>query len=565
MVETSIYDSLSEERKELQSRGLLPGWFTTGGWQLFKSKYLYEAEGIKDTFERIATTASKHTPNPEMWAPKFFDIMWNGWLAPSTPVISNMGTPKGMPVSCSGQMVGDSIDDFYKNYRETALLTKHGFGTSANLSNVRPRGHEISSGGRASGVLPVIKHFIQDMRDVAQGNSRRGAWAGYLDILHDDYWEVANYLERYPDDLNIGWVISDKFIESLEVGDEESLARFQRSLKVRSTTGKGYYLFSDKANKLSPDMYKDLGLVVDASNLCTEISLYSNEEETFTCVLSSMNLSKYDEWKNTDAVFTATVFLDCVAQEFIEEGSKVSGLGKAVRFTDKNRALGLGALGFHTYLQKNMIPIESFEAHMKNIDIFQNINDRALEASRWMAKEWGEPDNCLGYGVRNTHVMAVAPNTSSALLCGGVSQGIEPVVANVYNQPSSAGEISRINPVFMEYARVKGCWNEELVLDIDEHQGSVQHLGWMSDEDKLVFKTAYEVDQKALVRLAAARQPYICQGQSINLFFDADEDEGYIAEVHKEAFLNPMIKSLYYMRGQAGVLASKGECLACEG
>tara|TARA_R110000850_G_scaffold148827_2_gene271121 strand:- start:3489 stop:4322 length:834 start_codon:yes stop_codon:yes gene_type:complete len=277
-----------------------------------------------------------------------------------------------------------------------------------------------------------------------------------------------------------------------------------------------------------------------------------------------MNLSKYDEWKDTDAVFVSTVFLDCVAEEFIQMGKTIPGLENAVRFTEKGRALGLGTLGFHTYLQQKGIAFESFEAHMLNRTIFKGISDEALEASKWMATHFGEPEWCRGYGVRNSHTMAIAPNTSSALVCGGVSQGIEPIVANVYNQLTSAGEINRTNPVFMEFAKGKGKWNEELVKDIIDNDGSVQHLDWLTDDERMVFRTAYEVDQKAIIRLAAARQEYIDQAQSINLFFDADEDEAYISEVHKEAFLNPHIKSLYYMRTKAGVNASK-DCIACEG
>lgn len=561
----SIYDKLSQERKELQAQGYVPEWFTTGGWQLFKEKYLHEAVGLKDTYMRIAKTAAQHTDNPESWAARFFDIMWRGWLAPSTPVLSNMGTIKGMPVSCSGQHIEDSIDGFYKAYHETAMLTKNGFGTSGYLGDIRPRGAKIRTGGKASGVLPIFKHFVQDMRDVAQGTSRRGAWAGYLPIEHGDFYEVADYLEHNPDDLNIGWNVSDAFIARLEEGDSDALARYQHAMKIRAVTGKGYFFKTDAVNKMSPQMYKDLGLAVKASNLCTEITLYSDEDHTFTCVLSSMNLSKYDEWKHTDAVFVATVFLDCVASEFISMAQGVGGFEKAVRFTRASRALGLGALGFHTYLQSKMIALESFEAHMLNIEIFQHLHEEATRATKWMAKAWGEPEWCESYGVRNTHLIAVAPNTSSALICGGVSQGIEPVVANLYNQPTAAGEIYRVNPVLLELAKKRVGWSDELVKRLIDSEGSVQGEGWLTAEEKAVFKTAYEIDQMALVRLAAARQPYICQAQSLNLFFDADEDEEYISAVHKEALLNPNIKSLYYMRTKAGVQASKGECVACEG
>ncbi|QVJ12731.1 ribonucleotide reductase of class Ia (aerobic), alpha subunit [Pseudomonas phage PSA11] len=562
---TSIYEKLSQERKELQAQGLVPEWMTTGGWQLFKEKYLWEARGLKDTYERIAKTAARHTDDPDKWASKFFDVLWRGWLAASTPVLSNMGTIKGMPVSCSGQYIEDSIDGFYSAYHETAMLTKNGFGTSGYLGDIRPRGSVISTGGKASGTLPIFKHFVQDMRDVAQGTSRRGAWAGYLPIDHGDFYEIVDYLKNFPDDLNIGWNLSQAFIDRLEAGDVDAVQRFQRAMYVKAITGKGYFFKPDTVNAMNPQMYKDRGLEVKASNLCTEITLFSDEDHTFTCVLSSMNLEKYDEWKNTDAVFVSTVFLDCVAQEFIRLAKGQKGFEKSVRFTEASRALGLGALGFHTYLQAKMIPLESFEAHMTNLEIFQHLHEEATRATKWMAKAWGEPGWCKGYGVRNTHLLAIAPNTSSALICGGVSQGIEPVVANLYNQPTSAGEIYRVNPVFLNLAKKRVGWTDELVKDLIKSEGSVQHLDWLSPKEKAVFKTAYEVDQAALVRLAAARQPYICQAQSINLFFDANEREAYIAQIHKEALLNPQIKSLYYMRTKAGVQASKGECEACSG
>lgn len=561
----SLYEQLSEERKKLQALGDLPDFITTGGYQLLKEKYLSEGESLKQRYSTIARTAANHTDNPDFWYPKFFDVMWKGWLAPSTPVLSNMGTTKGLPVSCSGGYIDDSIDGFYKAYHQAAQLTKYGFGTSGYLGDIRPRGSRISSGGKSSGTLPVFKNFVQTMRDVAQGTSRRGAWAGYLPIDHKDFLEVVDYVEHHPDDLNVGWIISDGFIDRLNNGDLDALHRYQRSLKVKAVTGKGYYFFKDKVNRLNPLCYRDKGLEVAASNLCTEITLFSDASHTFTCVLSSLNLEKYDEWKNSDAVFTSTVFLDCVASEFIHCAKGISGLEPAVEFTRKSRALGLGTLGFHSYLQSKSIPFESFEAHLINLEIFKGVRDEAERATKWMAEQWGEPEWCEGYGRRNTHLLAIAPNTSSALICGGSSQGIEPLVSNIYNQPTSAGEISRANPRFIELARGRGMWTKELMSDLISSNGSVQHLSWLSDDEKLVFRTAYEIDQRSIIRLASARQQFIDQAQSINLFFDANEDETYISEVHKEAFTNPMIKSLYYMRTQAGVKASKNECLSCEG
>lgn len=566
-VNLSAYAELSMERKAAQASGDLPDWVTTGGYQMLKEKYLYKGATLKQTFERIADTASLHLPKhlQTVYAHRFFLLMWRGWLALSTPILSNMGTPKGMPVSCSGQYIGDSINDFYKSYHELAMLTKHGFGTSSNLTNIRPRGAIINSGGKASGVIDVITSCVEDMRKVAQGTSRRGAWAGYLDIEHGDFWEVIEYLERFPDDLNIGWIMTNEFKAKLDAGDEEAHRRWERHLKVRAVTGKGYHIYIDDVNNKRPQCYIDKDIKISASNLCTEIFLPSDKEHTFTCVLSSLNLAKYDEWQDTTAVHDSIVFLDCVASEFIKLAKGVEGFERAVRFTEKSRALGLGTLGFHTYLQQRMLPFGSFEAHMVNNRIFGGIKNQALAATQFLANELGEPEWCKGYGIRNSHLLAIAPNTSSALICGGTSQGIEPWVANVYNQQTSAGELYRINPVFMKLAKERGRFNNELVADILDKKGSVQHLDWLTQLEKDVFKTAYEINQKDILRLASARQIHICQGQSLNLFFDADEDETYISEVHQQAYNDENINALYYMRTLPGVQASKGECIACEG
>lgn len=561
----TIYEQLSAERKQLQTEHLVPEWMTTGGYQMFKQKYMWEGKNVNETFERIAHCAAQHMPYPIYWQNKFYALMVKGWLGLSTPVLANMGTNRGMPVSCSGQAVDDSIDDFYLSAHELAQLTKHGFGTSSYLGDIRPRGSDISVGGKSSGVMPVIKNYVQVMRDVAQGTARRGAWAGYLPIDHGDYYEVVNFLERNPDDLNMGWVVTDEFIERLDNGDKDATERLQRAMKVKAVTGKGYFFFVDKVNAANPEMYNSLELEVKASNLCVEINLMSDADHSFTCVLSSMNLAKFDEWKDTDAVFVATVFLDCVVSEFLKQATGKSGFRKTVNFTKKSRALGLGVMGFHTYLQQKMIPFESMDAHLLNNEIFKHLDDNSLEASKWMAKELGEPEWCKGYGVRNTHRLAIAPTTTNALICGGVSQGIEPVVANLFNQQTSAGVLYRVNPVFLELAKSRGKFTDGLVKDLSQNtNGSVQHLDWLTDHEKEVFKTAYEIDQRAIIRLASARQRRICQGQSLNLFFDADESEEYIMEVHQLAFKDPYIKALYYMRTQAGVQASKGECTVCE-
>ena len=566
---TNIYDKLSEERKELQAKGLVPEWYSTGGYQLFKEKYEYQTEGrsVRGQFERIAKTAAKHLKGTKYEAEaeqKFFDLLWKGWLSPSTPVLANMGTKRGLPVSCSGGIIHDSIYGFYSNRLETAMLTKMGFGTSSYLGNIRPRGSKISVGGKASGVVPVFKGHVADMRDVAQGTARRGAWAGYLEITHGDFDELADFIMSEPDDANVGWIIPNSFIDALEAKEPEAIRRFQKAMKLKMVTGKGYFCFIDKINAKRPEMYKRLDLFVKASNLCNEITLFADDEHTFTCVLSSMNVSKYPEWKDTDAVFWATIFLDCVAEELIERGQNIPGLEKAIRFTAKGRALGLGQCGFHTLLQEKMISFESFEAHMLSQEIAKHIWEQSEKASRDMAIELGEPEWCKGTGLRNTHRIAIAPTKSTALLMGGISEGINPDPAMSFTQNTAGGEVDRLNPVLLKLMKKKGVYTKKNVQEITDKQGSVQHVSWLTDEEKAVFKTAFEINQKVIIRMASARGRYIDQWQSLNLFFSADENPAWIAEVHGEAFRDPNILGLYYIYTQAGVQASKVECEACQ-
>lgn len=562
----NIYNKLSEERKRLQEEGLVPEWYTTGGYQLFVEKYEYQTEGrsVRGQFERIAKTAAKHVPMLKEAEAKFFELFWKGWLSPSTPVLANMGTNRGMPVSCSGTIAEDSVDGFYSNLYEVAMLTKYGFGTATDLSNIRPRGSAISVGGKASGVMPVIKEHIHAMRNIAQGTARRGAWAAYLDIEHGDFNEVVEYVLSEPDDCNIGWTIKQSFIDRLNAGDKEAVYRFQRAMKVKMVTGKGYFFFVDKANNKRPAMYQDKNMFINNSQLCSEIMLFNDHEHTYTCVLSSMNAAKYPEWKDTDAVYWATVFLDCVAEEFIQKAKSIKALQKAVRFTEKGRALGLGLCGIHTLFMQKMISFESFDAHMLSQEIQINIMEQARDATKDLSNILGEPEWCKGYGVRNTHLIAIAPTKSTALLMGGVSEGINPDPAMSYTQMTAAGEVDRLNPVLLDLMKKKGVYNKKHVQEITDKQGSVQHVDWLTAEEKEVFKTAFEINQKAVLRLASARSRYIDQWQSLNLFFAADEDPAWIAEVHQEAFSDPNILALYYIYTQAGVQASKGECEACQ-
>lgn len=564
MTSISERDKLSQERKKLQEEGLLPEWFTTAGYQLFKSRYQW-ADTPRQQYETIASTLAQHTDDPEKWRAKFFELLWKGWLSPSTPVLANTGTDRGLPVSCSGGYIPDSIDGFYTARREAALLTKHGFGTSGFLGDIRPRGAAISSGGKASGVLPVLKGFVQDSRDVSQGGVRRGSWAGYLPIDHNDFDEVVTFLEKEPDDVNIGWNISDEFIRRLDSGDKDAQARFAKALKTKLVTGKGYFFFPDRANRKLPKYYP---IPVKASNLCSEIVLPSDEDHTFTCVLSSMNVAKYDEWKDTDAIFTATVFLDCVASEFLARARGIRGLENAVRFTERARALGLGVAGFHTYLQSRRWSLDGIDAIYFNQELFEKLDRESWRASEWMGENWGQPEwtdfSRTGEWVRNASRIAVAPTKSTALIMGGISEGINPDPAYVYTQATAGGEVSRISPILLEVMKERGVYNKQTVQSILDNFGSVQHVDWLTPEEKKVFRTAFEYDQHVLVRLAAQRARYIDQWQSVNLFFAAGEDPKYIADVHKEAFKNENILGLYYIYSRAGVQASKDRQNECE-
>ena len=568
----SIYDKLSKERKRLQKEGLVPEWFTTGGYSMFTQKYEYDTSGrsVRGQFERIAKASAKYLKGTKFEAEaegKFFDLMWNNWLSLSTPIMSNMGTDRALPVSCSGGVVDDSINGFYKNRYETAILTKHGFGTSAYLGGIRPRGTPYGKDkkGTASGIWPVFKGHAQDMIDVSQGSQRRGAWAGYLEIDHKDFDEVYDHIYNDPDGMNVGWIITDAFLKRLQSGDADAVRRYQRCLKMKMVVGRGYFWFVDKVNRKLPDPYKRAGMKNYASNLCVEIALPADNEHQFTCVLSSMLVHRFDEWKDTDAVYWATIFLDCVAEEFIQRAKDIEGLEKTVRFTQKARALGLGQAGFHTYLQDHMIPFESLEARMVSQQVAKHIWEESLRASQDMAKELGEPEWCRGFGVRNASRIAIAPTKSSAIMFGGVSEGINPDPAMVFTQKSAGGSIDRIVPSLLKIMKERGVYNKRTIKTITERFGSVQHVDWLSDDEKAVFKTAFEINQKTVVALASARGRYIDQWQSLNLFFAAEERPEWISEVHQQAFEDPNILGLYYIYTQAGIGAAKEtECVACQ-
>lgn len=559
-----MFEQLSQERKQLQEQGKLPSWYTTQAWQMFKGKYQVPGEdAVQGRHRRIAYTLSRHMKGrEEEWEDLFFNELWDGILSPSSPALANTGTDRGMMVACSGQVVDDSVDGFYTALRETAMLSKWGFGTSADFSGIRPRGTPISKGGKASGAVEVINDFFTAAGKISQGGARRGSIGAYLDIEHDDWDEACDSLAAEPNGKNYGWVIRDSFVEKLKAGDEDANRRWTKALYTKLITGKGYVFCVDKANRHRPQMYKDHGLDIKATNLCSEIMLHSSDDLTYSCILASLNLIHWDRIKNSNSVFVATVFLDCLCQEFIEKSEGIPGLEKVREFTIKGRAIGLGIMGFHTLLQQKGVPYISLEAQFLSTEIAKHLHDESLRASQWLAQEYGEPEWCKGYGVRNTHRTAYAPTKTTALLMGGVSESWFPDPGVIFDAGSSVGELRRITPVFYELMKAKGVYTEETVQDIIEHLGSVQHVSWLTEEEKLIYLNAFEMDQKILLRHASQRQKWTCQGQSLNFYVPEDGSEDLISELMTLVLLDPNILSQYYIYSRSGIVV-KDECIAC--
>jgi ribonucleotide reductase alpha subunit len=918
------FEQLSIERKRLQEQGLLPSWYTTQAWQMFKQKYAVPGEdAVRGRHRTIAKTLARHMKGREAeWEELFFSEMWDGILSPSSPALANTGTDRGMMVACSGQVIDDSVDGFYTAMRETALLSKWGFGTSADFSGIRPRGTPISKGGKASGAVEVINDFFTTAGKISQGGARRGSIGAYLDIEHGDWDEACDSLAAEPNGKNYGWIIRDSFVEKLKAGDEDANRRWTKALYTKLITGKGYVFCIDKANRHRPQMYKDWGLDIKATNLCcmaadqrvvtdrgiktvgdlyreggpnkvvgltgvdqagpmllprpnaemvqietaegyrhkvtpdhrvwkegagwveaqhlvpgdklliqqvegifgpehnpslaflagliagdgtftnngtsvcidlwegktlhladevtqhaaellasntllhttstnnpefvgtskqrlcsaplarilaehgfnadtklripefvwtgtretvgqylrglyltdgniqaskgtcvmslasvskeflqdvqvlwanfgvkssiaklhdgglrdfgenggvyetrpvwrllitsirgcqiadgvtglssnregsvvelfkerlskkgyaqkmyttftgltklpnedaycltvdsdthawtvngmithnTEIMLHSSDDLTYSCILASLNLVHKDKFKQRNSVFIATVFLDCLCQEFIEKSVGVAGLEKVREFTIRGRAIGLGVMGFHTYLQSQGIPYIGLEAQFLSTEIAKHLHDESLRASQWLAQEYGEPMWCEGYGVRNTHRTAYAPTKTTSLLMGGVSESWFPDPGMVFDAGSSVGELRRIPPVFYELMKAKRVYSEQTIQDIIDHLGSVQHVDWLTDEEKLVYLNAFEMDQRILLRHASQRQRYTCQGQSLNFYVPEDGSEDLIAELMTMVLLDENILSQYYIYSRSGIVV-KDECVAC--
>lgn len=560
---------------ELKEKGEAPLWLTDEGFKTLSNGYLLASESPVKMYRRVAEAAANRLNRHDL-ADKFYNYIFNGWLCLATPVASNMGTERGLPISCYCLSVGDSVDNIYKSIHELAMMSKNGGGVAFCVSNVRGRGSAIRGNGQSEGIVPWIKCFDSTTIAVSQGSVRRGASAAYLRIDHPDIEEFLRIrrptgdVNRQCQNIHHGVAITDKFMQDVESGDHKARELWKEILKTRFETGEPYLLFIDTVNKNNPDAYKNNGLSVESSNICSEITLHTDEEHSFVCCISSLNLAKYDEWKNTDLVETAVWFLDAVMQEFIEKTKDIPGFERANRFAQKSRALGIGVLGWHTYLQSKMLPFDSLPATLLNKSIFKQIRSKAEVATRQLAEAYGEPEWCKGTGRRNTHLMAIAPTVSNSTISGNVSPGIEPIPANAFTKKSAKGAFTQKNALLASILEKYSKNTEEVWKNIVAEEGSVQQLDFLSPIEKEVFLTARELNQMAIVKQAADRQVYVDQSQSLNLFFPENVDSKWFHKVHFEAW-RLGLKTLYYCRTSSvlkGDVATRyydDSCKACQG
>lgn len=542
-------------------------WKNSESEQILNRGYLLKGETVEGAIDRICTAAAKRLYKPEL-KESFQEMIERGWMSLSSPIWANMGTERGLPISCFNVHIPDSIEGITHKLGEVIMQTKIGGGTSGYFGNLRERGSAVTDNGKSSGAVSFMKLFDTAMDTISQGGVRRGAFAAYLDIDHPDceeFLQIKN-IGNPIQNLFYGVCIPDYWMQEMIDGDQEKRSLWAKVLESRQQKGMPYLFFSDNVNGHKPQVYKDLNMRVNASNLCSEIMLPSSEDESFICCLSSMNLELYDEWKDTEAVKLAIYFLDAVLQEFIEKTEGNYYLASANRFAKRHRALGLGVLGWHSYLQKNMIPFEGLEAKMLTNKIFADISAKADKASQDLARIYGEPELLKGYGRRNTTTMAIAPTTSSSAILGQTSPGIEPFSSNYYKAGLAKGNFMRKNKYLTALLEQKGIDNEETWRNIMLSGGSVQQLAELSEEEKAVFKTFKEISQLELIQQAAIRQKYVDQSQSLNLNIPSALPIKDVNKLMIEAW-KLGVKTLYYQRSQSvskEMVTNLVNCSACE-
>ena len=543
-------------------------WKNTESEQILNRGYLLQGETVEGAIDRVCTAAAKNLFRPEL-KEGFKELIERGWMSLSSPIWANMGTERGLPISCFNVHIPDRIEDITHKLGEVIMQTKIGGGTSGYFGAMRERGSAVKDNGKSSGAVSFMKLFDTTMDTISQGGVRRGAFAAYLDIDHPDIEEFMQIKSIGNPIQNLFYAVCvpDYWMNDMIEGDLEKRKIWAKVLENRQQKGLPYIFFSDNVNRNKPQVYKDKGMMINSSNLCSEIALPSSIDESFICCLSSLNLEAYDEWKDTEAVKLATFFLDAVLEEFIKKTEGNYYLKNAQNFAKRHRALGLGVLGWHSYLQKNMIPFEGMKAKQLTDSIFKEISEKAEKATIELARIYGEPELLKGYGRRNTTLMAIAPTTSSSAILGQTSPGIEPFYSNFYKVGLAKGNFMRKNKYLEKLLIEKGIDNEEVWRGIMLNHGSVDHINELSEKEKDVFKTFKEISQLEIIQQASIRQKYIDQAQSLNINIPSTvpikEVNNLIIEAWKLG-----IKTLYYQRSQSvskEMVTNLVSCNSCEG
>ena len=567
-----------EERKPFE-------WINEESITFLRRGYLSEGEEPLERIRTIAEHAEKLL-GVEGFADKFYDYMGRGWYSLSSPVWANFGKKRGLPVSCFGSNIGDNIESILFTQAEVGEMSKMGGGTSGYFGNIRGRGAEITDNGHAPGSVHFMNLFQSVVDNISQGSTRRGRFSPYLPVEHPDIMEFLEIgTEGAPiQDLTHAVTVTDEFMNDMIAGDKDKRAIWAKVIQRRGEIGYPYIMFSDTMNKKSPDVYQDKNLKIYNSNLCSEIALHNSEDESFVCVLSSMNVLHFDEWKDTDAVETMTMFLDAVVTEFIEKIDNLRNDGttegqraffyleRAYNFAKRQRALGLGVLGWHSLLQSKGYSFDSREAARLNVEVFKTIKEKSYAASEELAKMFGEPEMLVGYGRRNVTLNAIAPTTSSAFILGQVSQSIEPIWSNCYVKDVAKMKVTIKNPVLAKLLKELGKDDKATWDSIKKADGSVQHLDFLSEEQKELFRTFAEINQSTIINMAAVRQDYIDQAQSLNLMISPDMPTKDVNKLLMDAW-KLGVKTLYYQHSMNSAQAFARKklglndlvCTSCEG
>jgi ribonucleoside-diphosphate reductase alpha chain len=543
-------------------------WLNKDSRKFLERGYLLEGETPEQRIKDVADKAQYLLGDMHGFSDKFYDYMAKGFYSLSSPIWSNFGRERGLPISCFGSFIADEMSSILEKIAEVGQMTKCGGGTSAYFGALRGRGAEISSGGKSTGSVHFMELYDKLMNVVSQGNVRRGSFAAYLPIDHPDIEEFLKIRGEGHEiqEMSIGVCVSDEWMNKMINGDKEARKIWGLVIKKRFESGYPYIFFSDNANNQAPQMYKDQGLKINNSNLCNEIMLSNSEDESFVCNLSSLNLEKWDEIAETDAVETLVYFLDAVMSEFILKTGSGLNTDKFMRaprkFAINQRALGVGVLGWHSLLQSKLISFESIDAKLLNSQIWKTIRERSDKATSELADIFGEPFMLKGYSRRNSTTLAVAPTTSSSFILGQVSPSIEPLNSNYFVKDLAKGKFTYRNPYLEKLLKEKGKNDQDTWKDILTHGGSVQHLDFLTTEEKNIFKTFGEISQKEIVIQAAQRQKYIDQGQSLNLMIPPNTKPKEVNELMIFAW-EQGIKGLYYQRSSNPAQELSRSILSC--